>query len=344
LNGEGVPAHEKRERSQEHIKDVERALKLLVECLKENRYNLSTLEVEEINNEMVGKVFTFLEEKKYSARTFNKVIGFYTSFISWYSKEYDILMRNYFERIHRKNLNPKPESITYKEFEALLEKVIPENGLKEYENGVKPERNLYRPWLVHGFLLALETGRRREEVINMKWNDIKESEGTQFIKIEDFKVNRIQNRIKPEEKKFVYVPITESLSELLKEMGEDKYKGTNKFILAPESTISRKKVMADILSKGFSHFYKQLNTGRNLTFKCLRKTYITRLEIFMGHANTKAITGHSDDSVIEKSYLDKRELAKAAKNFQVFRNEEERGNNLKEIRETSKTNSKQLNK
>jgi hypothetical protein len=111
-----------------------------------------------------------------------------------------------------------------------------------------------------------------------------------------------------------------------------------------ELNISRKKVMADILSKGFSHFYKQLNTGRHLTFKCLRKTYITRLEIFMGHGNTKAITGHSDDSVIERNYLDKRELAKAAKRFQVFINEEERGNNFKEIRETSKTQSKQLNK
>lgn len=344
MNGEGVPAHERRERSQEHIKDVERAMKLLVECLKENRYDLNALLVEEISNETVGKVFAFLEKKGYSARTFNKLIGFYTSFMSWYSKEYDLPIRNYFERVKRKNLNPKPESITFREFEALLEKVTPENGIKEYVNGVKPLRNLYRPWLVDGFRLALETGRRREEIINMRWNDIKESEGTRYIIIEDFKVNRIQNRTLLEEKKFVYVPITDNLEKLLDEMGQENYKGTEHFILAPEVNISRKRVMADILSRGFSHFYKLLGTGRDLSFRCLRKTYITRLEIFMGHGNTKAITGHSDDSVIERNYVDKRELAKAAKTFQVFRNEEERGNNLKEIRRTSKPNSKQLYK
>lgn len=344
LNGEGVPAHEKRERSQEHIKDVERAMKLLILCLKENKYDMNTLEVSEISNDTVGKVFAFLEKKGYSARTFNKVIGYYTSFMSWYANEYDLPIRNYFERIKRKNLNPKPEAITENEFDALLEKVTTENGLKEYQNGVKPERNLYRPWLKHGFRLALETGRRREEIINMRWSDIKESEGSRYIIIEDFKVNRIQNRTKPEEKKYVYVPITNSLENLLDEMEQDTYKETNNFILAPLVNISRKKVMADLLSKGFSHFYKQLNTGRALTFKCLRKTYITRLEIFLGHGNTKAITGHSDDKVIEKNYLDKRELAIAAKNFQVFRNKGQRENNLRDIRETSKTKSKHLNK
>jgi hypothetical protein len=108
------------------------------------------------------------------------------------------------------------------------------------------------------------------------------------------------------------------------------------YLLAPDINISRKRVMADALSRGFSHYYQQLNTGKKLTFKCLRKTYITRLEIYIGRGNTKAVTGHSADkvNVIEQNYIDKKEVAKAADGFTVF-HEESREVELKEIR-TSK--------
>jgi len=332
LNNEGVPAHLMKVRSREHIKDVERALKGLAECLSESGYNLNSLTVDDINNELVGRVFDYLEKRKLAPRTFNKLLTYYTSFLKWYTAEYDYPIRNYFERVRRKNLNPKPEAITFKEYTALLEKVKPENGIKEYSDGVKPIRNLYRPWLADGFRLALETGRRREEIINMKWNNIRESDDIPYIIVEDFKVNRIQNRISEEEKKFIHIPITESLEKLLKDLDLEDYVGTDNYILAPGITISRKRVMADTLSRGFSHYYKQLNTGKRLTFKCLRKTYITNLEIFMGRGNTKSITGHSDDQVIEQNYIDKKEIAKAARGFKVFPNEHERGHELKEIR------------
>src|ERR1035437_7056985 len=123
LHNEGVPAHLRRERSEEHIKDVERALKNLVVCLKENGYNLNSLKIEDIDNEMVGQVFVGLENRKIANRTFNKYFGFYTSFLKWYTEEYDCPIRNYFEKVQRKNLNPRPEAITRKEYEALLARI-----------------------------------------------------------------------------------------------------------------------------------------------------------------------------------------------------------------------------
>jgi integrase len=340
LHNEGVPPHMRRERSEEHIKDVERALKYLVSCLKENGYNPTSLKVDDIDNEMVGKVFSGLENKKVANRTFNKYFGFYTSFLKWYAEEYDHPMRNHFEKVERRNLNPKPEAITQKEYEALLPIVTLENGIKEYENGVKPTRNLFRPWLTDGIRLGLETGRRREEIINLKWKDIEESEGFQFIKVEDYKVNRIQHRTRDEEKKFIYIPVTDSLRNLLDELGYNKYINMDCFILAPEIKISRGRVMSDTLSRGFTHYYDQLNTGRKLTFKCLRKTYITNLQIFMNGGNTKAITGHSDEQVIERNYLDKKEMAKAAQGFNVY-SKEERGQELKQTRATTKAKTEQ---
>jgi integrase len=337
LNNEGVPAHMVKIRSNEHIKDVERAFKVLAESLKCSGQRISELTVDDINNNVVGQIYSYLEGKNFANRTFNKYFSYYTSFIKWYSLEYDVSIKNCFELVRRKKLNPQPEAITKSEYEALLNLIKPEKGIREYERGVKPERNVYRPWLAHGIRLALETGRRREEVINLKWCNIEESDGIQFIKVEDYKVNRIQNRNTEEEKKFIYVPITKSLKELLNELGYNDYANTDNFILAPEIDISRGRIMSDVLSRGFSHYYNQLNTGRKLTFKSLRKAYITNLQIFFsGNGDTKAITGHSDDQVIERNYIDKKEIAKASRYFSVFSKEIKRNNDLKKIRKEEK--------
>jgi integrase len=330
LHNEGVPAHRIRERSNEHISDVERAFKSFVECLNDCKYQMETLTIDDINDKMVGQVFSYLEKKSFANRTFNKYIGYYTTFLKGYSEEFNYPIRNWFERINRKKLNPKPKAITRKEYEALLNQIKPEKGFKEYEWEARI-RNVYRTWLKDGIRLGLETGRRREELINLKWNNIEESEGIEVIKVEDYKVNHIQNRTN-DERKFIFIPITDSLRQLLIELGYEKYVNTDNYILAPEVKISRTQVMSDILSRGFSHYYNQLNTGRKLTFKSLRKAYITNLEIFMGNGNTKAITGHSDNQVIERNYIDKKEIAKAMRGFNVFSKESERTDELKGIR------------
>jgi integrase len=344
LHNEDVPAHMIKKRSDDHIKDVERAFRVFAESLKNDGHKISDLAVDDINDKVVGQIYSNLENKKFANRTFNKYFSYYTSFIKWYAEEYNNPLKNYFEKVQRKKLNPNPEAITKREYEALLKQITPETGIKEYENGVKSTRNVYRPWLADGIKLALETGRRREEVINLKWNNIQESEGIQFIKVQDYKVNRIQNRISEEEKKYIYVPVTDSLKGLLNELEYEKYRGTDNFILAPDINISRNRIMSDVLSNGFSHYYNQLNTGRKLTFKSLRKTYITNLQIyFSGSGDTKAITGHSDNQVIERNYIDKKEIAKASRGFSVFSKETERTDELKEIRIEAEDKSQQLN-
>ena len=341
LHNEGVPAHMIKERSEEHVKDVERVLKQFLESLKEKGHHIQSIRVEDINNELVGEVYSSLEGKQISNRTFNKYFGYYTSFMKWYGEEYDIPIRNPFTKVHRKNLNPKPEAITHQEYVALLNRITPENGIKLYHQGVKTSRNLYRPWLIDGIRLGLETGRRREEIINLKWKDVQIVDGTPlYICTPDLKVNRIQKRNREEEKKYIYIPVTESLRKLLKELAIKHPGSQDEYILAPEIQSKRGRVMSDVLSRGFSHYYDQLGTGRKLTFKSLRKAYITNLEIFMHGENTRAITGHSGDGVIERNYLDKKEIAKASKGFCVFPEENERASELKEIR-TEKNNKNQ---
>jgi integrase len=344
LHNEGVPAHKIKTRSIEHIKDVERAFRVLAESLKSHHHDLSSLSIHDLNDHIVGEIFTYLEDKQFANRTFNKYFSYYTSFLKWYGEEYRQPIINWFEEVQRKKINPNPEAITQEEYKALLQKITPENGLKEYAKGVKPKRNMYRPWLRNGIRLALETGRRREEIINLAWANIQESEGVKIIKTEDFKVNHIQRRKSEEEKKFIYIPVTDSLWSLLQELDYEKYRNTENYILAPDLKNGRTRVMSDILSKGFTHYYDQLNTGRKLTFKSLRKAYITQLQIFMQGGDTKAITGHSDNQVIERNYIDKKEMAKAAQSFNVFSKEPERAEELKGLRDTSKSNQKEPNR
>ena len=344
LHNEGVAPHRIKERSLPHILDVQRALKTIMEGLSLSGRDTKTISIDDINDNLVGEIFSYLEERGFANRTFNKYFGYYTSFLKWYAEEYNYPIRNWFERVKRKKLNPNPEAITREEYEALLKQITLENGVRNYENKEKPTRNVYRSWLADGIHLALETGRRREEITNLRWDQIEESEGVSYIKIEDFKVNRIQGRKTESEKKYNFIPVTDSLRALLDKM--NKNNSTSGFILAPEINISRKRVMSDILSRGFSHYYDQLNTGRHLTFKCLRKTYITNLQLYMRGGDIKAITGHSEGSnVIEANYIDKKEIAKAGKNFSVFPNEE-RSQELKKIRtkKQSKTKNQEVEK
>jgi integrase len=348
LRNEGVPEHRVEHRSEEHIKDIERGFLLLAECLQKNGYNINTLSMEEINDKLVGKVYSyFLNEKKYSNRSVNKNLGYYATWIKWYQSEFDSKQRNWFDGVRMKSTNPNPQIISKEEFEALIEKTTKANGIKDYESGKKKFRSMYRPWLTQGFRLAIETGRRREEIINLKYNNIiLDDAGNSCIRVEDYKVNRIQKRNQESEKKYIYIPITNSLQKLLDELGYEKNKDTENFILAPDLKIKRNKIMSDILSRGFSHFYEQLNTGKGLTFKVLRKTYITNLSIYMGGGGARSITGHSDDGVIERHYLNKQAVANAAKGFNVFNDQANRKNEIEQIRNnsTQKTKTQEIEK
>jgi integrase len=179
--------------------------------------------------------------------------------------------------------------------------------------------------------MSVEASGRREEILSLKFSDIIEyKDGTKNIRTEDFKVNRIQNRNESGKKKFNFIPVTASLLVLLNELDYERNKDTDNFILAPEITKNRTRIMADILTKGFSHYYDQLNTGEHLTFKSLRKTYVTNLEIFMG--NAKAITGHSSDEVLRGHYLDQESISRAARNYSVFPATDNRKESLEQIR------------
>jgi hypothetical protein len=134
----------------------------------------------------------------------------------------------------------------------------------------------------------------------------------------DHKIDSANSHLTSEKDRFYkYFAITKELGELLREMGYDLYKGTDKHIIAPEECVSRSFV-AKVISESFSHYYKQLNTGKQVSFKHLRKAYHTAALQEYGEAST-ALTGHTNVSMTQKRYHDKQVTRDDAKNnFSVF--------------------------
>jgi len=317
LNNVNIPPHRQKVRSKNHLKDVERYFRYFIECLKKNKIDFNSLFIHEIDDNILGLFHTYLiEDKNYNNVSYNKVITILRSFYNFLIEEENYRLRNPFIRIKRRPVRPVVETITKQEYEDLLNIISEENSLEVLSTGEKKYH--YYPWLKFAIQLGLLTGRRRDEIINIKFSDIKTDEkgNLVYIESEDYKVNRAKANLDGSSKKLIYIPITKSLKELIIENGYEIFKDTDTYLLAPEKTNNRE-TLKNQMSKGFSHYYNQLNTGRKLTFKCLRKTYITRLALSLG-LNARVITRHSGEDVIIKHYLDEKVIAKVAEGFEVF--------------------------
>lgn len=317
LNNVNVPAHRQKIRSKGHLNEVERYFRYFFDCLKENNIEFKSLMVNELDDKLLGLFHSYLlDEKKYNNTSFNKVITIMKSFYNFLIDEEGYAFKNPFKRMNYRPVRPTVETIIKKEYEDLLNIIGKEKGKQVLSTG--ENKYHYFSWLKYAVQLALLTGRRRDEIINFKYSDIKCNEEGEMLLLEseDQKVNRSQGNFSEASRKLIYVPITGSLKILIMENGYEDYKGTDTFLLAPEKTANRE-TLKNQMSKGFSHFYNQLETDRHLTFKCLRKTYITRLALSLG-LNARIVTRHSGDDVLIKHYLDEKVLSKVAQNFEVF--------------------------
>lgn len=102
----------------------------------------------------------------------------------------------------------------------------------------------------------------------------------------------------------------------LQRIGYNEYKGTDRYLIALDSLRTRA-TLKDDMSKSFTHYYGQLNTGKNLSFKHLRKTYITMLNNYT-NGSAEIITGHSGQGVIMNNYHDKKMVQEVLTSFKMI--------------------------
>jgi integrase len=267
---------------------------------------------------MIGFVYSYCE--KYSNKYYNKILGRLTTWADYTIEKYKLHFKNPFTDVVRKKVITNVETISGREFEKLLAIVTPEGGRVTFEGGkrVYETKNRYRPWLKTAFKLGVLMGGRRDEIVYVRWSNIVWQENKpHHIKIENYKVNRIKGFTKPEEKIYATIPITNELLVYLMELGLEKYKDRHDYILAPEEDAERETIK-DVMSKGFSHYWEQLQTGKKLQFKNLRKTFKTSA-IHQFGSRAMAFWGGSDMNMELKHYVDQSAVNEAVNSMRVLR-------------------------
>jgi len=317
LNDIGVPEHKKVNRTDLYIKEIQKSLLLFNEALTKNKVNKKTMLVDRVNDDHVGYFHSYLlNDKEYQNKTYNNKMTDVKGFFKWSIKKFKLNVYNPFDDVRRRTVTVKRDTISENEFKKLLENISPKNGLALIG---KTKRNRYKSYLKDGFELALHTGGRREEIVELKWNMIKEIENEPtYIAVSNLKVERqkgdgFNDNVAPK-----IIPVTKSLFKLLLRLGYNENKGSHEYILEPDRTKTSTAAIMDNLSKGFSHFYKQLDNDRNLQFKCLRKTYLTYLNSTL-NGDTKSLSSHTSDEILQRHYIDERIINKAVKELEIFK-------------------------
>lgn len=324
LNNVDVPLHKQKRREQKYINEVDRTFGQFIEALTQNEVDCNILKFTEVNDKLVGFLHAhLLYTLKLENKTYNNKMSLLSGFTTHIISTFNFNYQNPFLGVPSRLVNVVVESVEQDEFERLLQVITPENGIvyKIIKTLKNPKKvNMYRPWLKHAFRLALYTGGRSEDIVLPQWKDIQLTADGKFdtIKVVDHKIDSANNNITSEKNRFFkYFAITKELGELLYEMGYEIYKGSDKYIIAPEDNVSRSFV-SKMISESFSHFYKLLNTGKDVSFKEIRKAFMTSALNQFGDASP-ALTNHATVNMTNKRYHDRKVTRDAAKeNFSVF--------------------------
>ena len=304
IRDEGVPYHKRENRTPRVIKHYERSLLYLCLALEHNNIDTKILLFTQLNENSVGYFEEYLVEVKgCRPKTFNNHMAEVKKFSKYIRQKYNIPGVDPFAEMKKKKLKKNSKSVSWEEFQKVLELTTPENSIFT-ESGGKV-RSYYKPWLKTAFELGLYTGGRREEVVQMRWKDIKltRSGDLSGIEVTHFKLTRAHKKsLAKDEVETKIVPMNEDLKELLLSLGYEKFKGSDRYILAPDERCTRNTMM-DTITKTFNHYYRLIGTGLDKKFKDLRKTYITALYILRGDEVYKD-TGHEGMNILKSNYID----------------------------------------
>jgi len=313
LRNENVPEHRQHNRNPRWLKDNYAILDVLKVCIgKDTPIRL-------ITDSHAGKYYTFvINKKKKDGKTITSYR--YNAYVDCVSRFFEFLVnadypcKNPFKHIERRSSKTKPKMALMEEYHQVLDKIDNGNHICSIHYNTRAQsprvlnKNMYRPWLKTAIKLALlGGGRRAEELVMLKWIDVLPYKETGellggLLSYNDYKVERILNKKLGDEKEPIEIPITPQLATLLLEIGWKEKKGKDEYIIAPQ--ITNRAYVNNSMCKGFKHYYLQIENPRpKISFKSLRKTYITYLKAISGD-RAKEITGHTTDKIIGDHYED----------------------------------------
>ena len=341
LSGKRGPAHTIKVRTRHHIWDVEKSMVLFGQAIKKNGFDPKKLDITEFaNQEMVGFYHDFLlKNKHYSNRTYNRYMSHMSSLFNYLNRYEGFDIKNPFNVVQKRKAITDIKTINAEWLKKLFNAISKEQGIQVLSTG--DEKNHFFPFTKNSIKLGLLTGVRREELVSMRFCDVEEDENGQPVVIasNNLKRNRIMNAEETGDIKITPVPVTPQLRNLLYEMEYEENRGTDKYILAPDSLLKRKTLM-DIISKSFTHYAKIAGLPSDISFRHLRKTFATKMQIVLGD-NSHLVTGHSSQKILNDHYINKSVIARVASNQDIFpefdlTENDKKVEEIKQIREEQK--------
>ena len=193
---------------------------------------------------------------------------------------------------------------TVRDFEKMIQFVTPENAIgietwTDSKTGQQKEKrkNYYRHWLSDGMWLSVLLGGRGEEVINFRWNEVKEVEyeggaKAYWIELRDQKVEGKEDNI---------IVMYQKTYEILQNLGLKEKIGTTEYVLNPAEMDRRK--MVNFIGKAWRHYWRDVaKLDPKVKWKSLRSTNITLSNILAGD-KAKFIKKHTNADTERTHYL-----------------------------------------
>jgi integrase len=315
-----VPFFEQRTRSRAYIRDTIGYILKFRDYLDSKGYNSDKVTIYQIDKHLVGTYFEKLFKITKSIATYNHHVGTMKSFYKFLieKKGYELLNPMCFAKL--KNVSINTISVDDSDFDKILnciDETIESDTIHTYKNGVT--KKMYRPYIKNGIELIAYTGMRLTEALSIKYCDIvtdKKGE-IDYVKGIDIKYEKTHNYDQSKPVKYVPIPITPELEDLLNRLNYKQYIGEDRYLIGPDELISRES-MAKQLSHSFGFYRDKSGVNAKIGLKHLRKTFLTKIQIATGMVTSLGY--QKTASVIEKNYLDKGKIAKSVKEkgFRLF--------------------------
>ncbi len=308
-HGIDVPLHMKENLSKQYLYSIQFYVGQFIEIMRTHGINVNIFPISELSEEHVG-IWVADIRKRYSEGSWNGPLRIMRLWIDHLQKRHKIKMHNPFLDVKLVQFENNVTAITKSEFNAICNSVGKLNSIRQLKGKTNRQKNLYRPYLVDAFKLALYSGLRREEFLSLTFNDIYQIEDSNdyIIITDNLKVERMTGK----KYKKKYVPVSDDLYKLLIDLEWEKYKGKDRFIIDSKRSGSVKTMMGNC-TKAFSHYFEMcFPNSEPKKLNILRKTYLSYMGGELGEDVVK-FSSHSGMKVLWNHYFDKNILARAKK-------------------------------
>jgi len=293
LSDVDVPGYEKKNYTKFHLNKVQNYFKTVISILDAP----DSLMIGDFGTEQVSQIHNYLE-KNYAPKTYNHYLSNLKKFFA-YLIEINYNIENPFAKVPFKKTEPRTEIIHLDEFERLVKICKPDNGVYVENSGKK--KNLYRAWLPDAWRMYLYSGRRRQDVPQLKVSNVFDS----HIYCKELKTGHVH-----------LIPMTVELKELITQLIKRDNLKAEDYLIAHEE--ANRNQVRNISSHAFTHYWKQLNIDREVTLNSLRNTYATYGRGIFG-ASFEGLFGlHAKVSTTDINYVNKAEAIKKFAGQKMF--------------------------